>query len=129
MKKTIDINLGGTAFTIDEDAYQALKNYLDDIVSRLPDEDADVINDIEARLSELLQAHLSIRYQVVDLRMVKAAMGVMGKPDEFGEKKRREEIKESSRNTVLSKKLYRNANDRWLGGVCSGIAAYLDTDT
>ncbi len=28
----------------------------------------------------------------------------------------------------MKKKLYRNLEDRWLGGICSGIAIYMDWD-
>jgi len=87
-----------------------------------------VINDIEARLAEILQNHISIRSQVVDMPMIRNAMSVMGKPDEFGEKKRRDEMK-TPKTAKTPKRLYRNANDRWFGGVCSGIAAYLGVDT
>jgi phage shock protein PspC (stress-responsive transcriptional regulator) len=129
MKKTVDINLGGSALIIDDDAYLLLKNYLDDVASRLPEEDAEVINDIEARLAEILQNHLSVRSQVVDTAMVRSALTVMGRPEEFGEKKRIDEMKENMKTSQAPRRLYRNLNDRWLGGVCSGLAAYLGIDT
>ena len=129
MKKTIDINLGGSPFIIDEDAYKLLKNYLDDIASRLPDDDAEVINDVEARLAEILQNHISIRSQVVDSEMVKKTMSVMGRPEEFGEKTHINEMKENLRAEQAPRRLYRNMNDKWLGGVCSGLAAYFGLDT
>ena len=129
MKKTIDINLGGSPFTVDEDAYALLKNYLDDVASRLPDGDAEVINDVEARIAELLQNHLSIRSQVVDTERVKNVIAVMGRPEEFGEKKHIDEMKENLRTDKGPRRLYRNLNDRVLGGVCSGLAAYFNVDT
>lgn len=129
MKKTIDINLGGSPFIIDEDAYKLLKTYLDDIASRLPDNDAEVINDVESRLAEILQNHISIRSQVVDSEMVKKAMSVMGRPEEFGEKTHINEMKENLRAEQAPRRLYRNMNDKWLGGVCSGLAAYFGLDT
>lgn len=130
MKKTIDINLGGSPFIIDEDAYGVLKNYLDDIASRLPEGDAEVINDVESRLAEILQNHLSIRSQVVDSEIVRKAMSVMGRPEEFGERSRRpyQHLHQTFR-ADSSRRLYRNLNDRWLGGVCSGLAAYFSVDT
>jgi phage shock protein PspC (stress-responsive transcriptional regulator) len=129
MKKTIDINLGGSPFIVDEDAYAVLKNYLDDVASRLPDGDAEVMGDVEARIAELLQNHLSIRLQVVDAERVRSVISVMGRPEEFGEKKHIDRMKEDLRGDRGPRRLYRNMNDRWLGGVCSGLAAYLDLDT
>jgi len=129
MKKTVDINLGGCAFIVDDDAYLLLKNYLDDVSSRLPEDDAEVINDIEARLAEILQNHISIRSQVVDADMVKKTISVMGRPEEFGEKTRINEMKENMKTGQQApRRLYRNRSDRWLGGVCSGIAAFFGLD-
>ena len=129
MKKTIDINLGGSPFTVDEDAYELLKNYLDDIASRLPEDDAEVIRDVEARLAEILQNHLSIRAQVVDSEMIRNAMNVMGRPEEFGEKTHINEMKENMKTEQAPRRLYRNMADKWVGGVCSGAAAYFGIDT
>ena len=129
MKKTIDINLGGSPFIINDDAYQLLKNYLDDIASRLPEDDAEVINDVESRLAEILQNHLSIRSQVIDAEMIKSAMNVMGRPEEFGEKTHINEMKENMKTEQGPRRLYRNMADKWLGGVCSGVAAYFGIDT
>ena len=59
MKLTRNINLHGVVLTIDEDAYQLLKDYLSDIESRLPaDEQKDVMDDVESRIAELLQSAL-----------------------------------------------------------------------
>jgi isocitrate dehydrogenase kinase/phosphatase len=56
MKETRTINLNGMAYHIDYDAYQVLREYLSDIELRLPmDDREEVINDIEARIGELLQ--------------------------------------------------------------------------
>lgn len=131
MKKTIDINLGGSPFIIDEDAYGTLKGYLDDISSRLPEGDAEVMADVESRLAEIFNNHLSTRTQVVDSEMVRKAMSVMGRPEEFGEKSGRpyQQHHEAWRAEQGPRRLYRNLNDRWLGGVCSGLAAYFGIDT
>ncbi len=39
MKKTLNVNIGNMAFTIDEDAYYTLSGYYDDIRSRLYESD------------------------------------------------------------------------------------------
>lgn len=129
MKKTIDINLGGAPFIIDEDAFATLKNYLDDIESRLTGNDAEIISDIESRLAEIFQSHLSFRSHVVDAEIVRNAINVMGQPQEFGEKKHINQMRENMRQEKTPKRLYRNLADRRMGGVCSGLAAYFGTDT
>jgi len=56
MKKVVDINLGGQKFTIDEDAYQDLDQYLNSINRHFSTSSGfeDIIYDIENRIAELL---------------------------------------------------------------------------
>lgn len=90
MKLTRNINLHGVVLTIDEDAYQLLKDYLSDIESRLPaDEQKDVMDDVESRIAELLQSALfAQKGQSVTIDMVRDVRSRIGEPDEFGENKR-----------------------------------------
>lgn len=90
MKETRTINLNGLVFHIDNDAYQSLSNYLQDIELRLPaDERTDVMTDIEARVCELLQSALFAKnVQVVDLAMIEDIQARIGSPSDFGENKR-----------------------------------------
>lgn len=130
MKKTIDINLGGSPIIIDEDAFELLQGYLNDISSRLTGSDIEIMSDIEFRIAEIFNNNLSLRSQVVDTDMVQKAISVMGRPEEFGEKQHIDEMKQNtSNNTSNQKKLFRNMNDKMIGGVCSGLAAYFNIDT
>lgn len=90
MKLTRSINLQGVVFTIDEDAYQLLKDYLADIESRLPaDEQRDVMDDLESRIAELLQSALFVqKVESVTIDMIRDVRTRIGEPNEFGENKR-----------------------------------------
>jgi len=90
MKLTRNINLHGVVLTIDEDAYQLLKDYLADIESRLPkDEQQDVMEDLESRIAELLKAALfDCKAESVTIDMVRSVRARIGEPNEFGENKR-----------------------------------------
>ena len=90
MKLTRSINLQGVVFTIDEDAYQLLKDYLSDIDSRLPfDEKKDVMDDLESRIAELLRSALfAQKVESVTVDMIKDVRARIGEPDAFGEHKR-----------------------------------------
>ena len=72
MKKTISINLGGIAFTIDEDAYLMLHEYIESIGRHLGNSDAtkEVIQDIEARLAELFSTGKNTAKDVINLQQV-----------------------------------------------------------
>lgn len=90
MKETRTINLNGLVYNIDFDAYQDLRDYLQDIELRLPmDEKSDVLSDIEARMAELFQKALFARNaQVINRDMVNTVKAQIGAPAEFGENKR-----------------------------------------
>ena len=55
MKKTLSINLRGSVFSIDDDAYQLLKDYLNLIERHFGNEEEskEIISDIESRIAEL----------------------------------------------------------------------------
>ena len=60
MKKTLTINLGGSVFHIDEDAYQLLDKYLSNLRIHFKKEEGsdEIMNDFELRISELLSGNL-----------------------------------------------------------------------
>jgi len=130
MNKTINVNLGGIFFHIDEEAYQKLKNYLDAIRRSLIDDPQgkdEIINDIEIRISELLSEKIKNPRQVVNVKDVESIIEIMGKPEDYASEDAVFEENDFKQHTAR-KKLYRDPDDKFLGGVCSGIAHYLGVD-
>ena len=130
MNKTVNINLGGIFFHIDEEAYQKLKNYLDAIRRSLIDDPQgkdEIINDIEIRISELLSEKIKNPRQVVNVKDVESIIEIMGKPEDYASEDAVFEENDFNQHTTR-KKLYRDPDDKFLGGVCSGIAHYLGVD-
>lgn len=131
MKRTTTINLGGIVFNIDEDAYQTLSNYLSQLERHFAeDEREEILKDIEVRMAELLKCKLQYR-DVVEIADVNEVIDVIGHPEQFGEEK--EEYKNDFENSDNSfsqnpnrkyRKLYRDPENKVIGGVASGIAAY-----
>jgi len=123
MKKTLNVNIGSVAFVIDEDAYYMLRNYLDDVRSRFDvDEQAEVMNDVEMRVADILSEAIASPRQVVNTDHVRRAIAIIGKADEFGEKRWQEKRAGNGR------KLMRSRYDKVIGGVCGGLAKYLNVD-
>lgn len=129
MKKTININLGGLVFQIDEDAYDRLNLYLEALKSKFNniDEQNEIIQDIESRFAELFNSEFGISKDVVSVEMVNKAISTMGEPEEFEE----EEILEEDKSNTFSKepefatrKLFRDADDQVFVGVISGLSKY-----
>ena len=135
MKKTLTVNLGGTVFHIDEDAYRLLDNYSCNLKLHFRKEEGaeEIVDDIENRISELFQEKLSAGAQVITLADVEEVIARMGKPEDFGFDENADESA-SARTSSYSytyttrRKLYRDPDDKILGGVISGVAAYLGCD-
>jgi len=134
MNKVFNVNLGGYPFTIDEDAYAHLNNYLDTISSHFRSSDGfeEITTDIEGRVAELFRENSANR-PIITMPDVKMAISIMGTPEEFGAEavhesqhsySRKEKTKKGKYRIKTGKRLFRNPEDEVVGGVCSGIAAY-----
>ena len=129
MKKTVKINIGGVIFHLDEDAYQILQNYLTSINQRFAatEEGKEIISDIEHRIAEILQSKLSEQKQVISKEDIDEVIEIMGHPEDF-ENEEDEENNQYKNFERSSRRLYRDPDNRILGGVCSGIGSYLNID-
>jgi phage shock protein PspC (stress-responsive transcriptional regulator) len=131
MNKILNINLGGYAITIDDDAYEFLSAYLDNIRNRFSESEGrdEIVHDIEMRLGELIHTSMGNR-TIVMLPDVQAAVQVMGQPEDFGgepaatsNKSKRSSSRPSSIQT--GKRLFRDEEDTVVAGICSGLSAYV----
>ncbi|MDD4921605.1 MAG: PspC domain-containing protein [Bacteroidales bacterium] len=138
MKKTLSVNLGGSVYHIDEDAYQELMDYLQDVKRHLGDEASseEVLNDIEQRISELFTQWMQGKRVVITVMDVQNVIEVLGRPEQYenveGEAQSKEEKEMDARrgdsdrpSGNAHRKLYRDTENAILGGVCSGLAIYL----
>lgn len=135
MKKTLTVNLGGTVYHIDEDAYILLDNYLNNLRYHFRKEEGadEIVRDMEARIAELFDEALRSGLQVITIKEVEEVIARMGKPEELndGEEENASASGEKaygSESTGTSRRLFRNPDDRVLGGVVSGLAAYFGWD-
>jgi len=133
MNKTININLGGYFFHIDETAYQKLRRYLDAISKSLSDDPQgknEIIADIEARISELLSEKITDARQVVNEQDISNIIKIMGEPEDYEENETGYTDNSSSyqRKKTSNRKLYRDGDDKFLGGVAAGVGHYLGID-
>lgn len=129
MNKIIQANLAGYAIAIDEQAFELLKNYLMSLENyfREKSDSEDVAKDIEARIAELFLAKVKKQHSFINEQDVKEAIETIGSPASFADS-------EQAPNTELvttpsSKKLFRDPDDKLLGGVCAGLAAFFGLDS
>lgn len=139
MKKTLNINLNGIVFNIDEDAYNLLNEYLNNIHHVFGDDSSDadeIVSDFEARICELLSEQIYDERQVVTIKHIEEIITRMGRPDEFEQSDNHgSEYNHASQETPppyteqkIKRRLFRNPDNKIIGGVCSGIASYFDVD-
>lgn len=155
MKKTLTVNLGGTVFSIDDDAYRLLDNYLENLRLHFAKEEGaeEIVDDIELRISELFTEKVAAGQQVITISDVEAVIAQMGKPEEMeGEEETSQAAgnKDNNKNSragygagqwdgnpadgqpaqgaTVKHHLYRDPDNKMLGGVWSGLALYLGWD-
>jgi phage shock protein PspC (stress-responsive transcriptional regulator) len=132
MTKTISINLGGLLFHIDDLAYQQLLAYLDAIERQFMNETerTEIMRDIETRIAELFSERINRSTDVISTTDVAAAMAVMGQPDDFApiQDETEEQQRKNFRRPIHTKRMYRDPDERMMGGVCAGLGAYFNTD-
>ncbi len=131
MKKTVTINISGIIFHIDDDAYEKLSRYMNTIKSHFTDSDGreEIIGDIESRIAEILQGKMIENKQVITIEDIDDIISLMGEPSEFdGSAETRPEYEYRDYEKRRQKRLYRDPDNKMIGGVASGLAAYFNTD-
>lgn len=136
MKKTHNINLGGYPFTIDEDAYSQMDRYLSTIRRHFSKSEGcdEIMSDIETRMAELFNDELN-NQPIISQSHLDSVVAIMGKPEEFGatsmydDAPRSRATHDHEEDYHLGKKLFRDPENKKVGGVCSGLAAYFGIET
>jgi phage shock protein PspC (stress-responsive transcriptional regulator) len=136
MKKTLIINIGNSIIHIEEDAYEILTTYLNEIKQHFAKnaDDFEIVTDIENRIaemfSEILQAN---QKQVIELADVQSVIAQMGRVQDF-QTEDEEEAPQANTYTnytgskKLYRKLYRDTDEGVIAGVCAGLGHYLNIE-
>lgn len=143
MKKTINVAIGGCSFTIDEDAYNTLNEYLERFKGALDSSSssADVMEELEGRIADLMKAKLGGR-EVVDVKIAQEVVAQLGYPQGYkpseadnagagcnaGGNASNEYHYSGTDGERPVRKLFRDPDDKRLAGVCSGLALFLGVD-
>ncbi|MDP4267976.1 MAG: PspC domain-containing protein [Bacteroidota bacterium] len=130
MNTNISVTISGIVFHIDENAYAVLKEYLNKIGSYFSESEgrSEIIYDVESRIAEIFQGKINDKKQVIDIDDVNDVIRIMGKPEDFGGNKAESESKleDTEKPFYRRRKLYRDIDNRWLGGVCAGFEHYFN---
>jgi phage shock protein PspC (stress-responsive transcriptional regulator) len=134
MNRTITITISGIIFHIEEYAYEILREYLDNLKHHFSKTEGgdEIINDIESRIAEIFQSKISDKKQVIILEEVNEVIEILGKPENFDnagdEKNAGSDNWNKSGEHFKSKRLFRDVDNKVLGGVCSGLGHYFSLD-
>jgi phage shock protein C len=136
MKKTININLVGQPYIIDESAYEILHTYFEALKLKFTNEaeQKEILSDIEARVAEVFTQRLGKNRSVVNEEDVIYVTSLLGKPEDIaGETETTNtnsgdtKVNTSSSSTYTGpreKKLFRDTENKFVGGVISGLCHY-----
>lgn len=130
MNKTVNINIGGLIFHIDEDAFQKLSRYFEAIRRSLSNSSGheEIMKDIEMRVAELFSDRQKTDKHVINLKDVDAVVAVMGQPEDYRIDDDGSENSNPSYAAGKRKKLYRDKEKGLIGGVCTGLGHYFGID-
>ncbi len=136
MNKTLTINIGGIVFNIEVDAFEKLDNYLKEIKFHFTESQGkdEIMTDIENRIAEMFQEKVGTTKSVLIMEDVDRVIKIMGNPEDFSDSNAEENTRKSSLENSnqnyqnYRRRVYRDGDDRIIGGVCSGIANYFDID-
>ena len=138
MKKIININLSGRVIPIEDSAYEKLQAYIESLRRYFSHEDGrdEIINDIESRIAELMNEKVRKGAPSVTDADIDEIIASMGRPEDFAAAEAVDSKDQSQqgrqqynyRERKAKSRLYRDTSDKFIGGVCSGIAAYLNVD-
>ena len=129
MNKTIDIHLAQTLFSLDEQAYIILKKYLErlEFIFIKTEGGKDILEDIEVRISELFTEIKTGERYVISVKEVEQVIETLGSPEDLAGEDA--ETYETKSNYSEPKKLFRDTDDRFIGGVAGGLSHYIGIDS
>ena len=131
MNKTVNINIGGLFFHIDEDAYQKLTRYFEAIKRSLSNSSGqdEIMKDIEMRVAELLTEKQKSDKHVINTKDVDEVIVVMGQPEDYRiDEDADDKAPEPFYPYIKSRKLYRDKDRGTIAGVCTGLGHYFGID-
>ena len=129
MKRVTNACVGGRNFTLNDDAYNRLDAYLRHFKAKLTvpeSQKTEVMDDIESRISDLFYQEVGETSRVVTLELVEKVVSTLGMPD--GSPETGYTYSQAFSEDKVTKKLYRDVENKGVAGVCSGLAYYFDVD-
>lgn len=128
MKKNFSVNIGGRIFNIDDDAYECLNSYLARLRNFFAADQGceEIMADIEMRIAELLDQRKEQGQMIIALKNIEEVIAGMGEPDQLSDTETGQT--NTGSGTKTRGKLFRDPDNRQIGGVAAGIGAWFGID-
>ncbi len=127
MNEIKHIHLGRQQFTISLEAYGELKKYIDAIARQAGDAGADMTEEVESRMAELLTERGTIGDKVVLPKDVAFLKAQLGEPRDFMDSDLDEDEKPDTSEDGV-KRLFRDTDNAMLAGVAAGLGKYFGVE-
>ncbi len=131
MKRTISIHIGGYVFNIEEDAYSILETWLNSLQSKFSNDNdgSEILQDIEQGVAEHFKSMLDEAKSAITISNVNEVIRVMGAADQIKDEaipeNQEHDFVQNEEESKSNKRFFRDNEDRYIGGVASGIAHFL----
>ncbi len=122
MKQVDKVSIGKMAFVIDKDARVVLEEYLDSLAEYYSGNPAhsEILTGIEERIAELL-GEKGYRDRNISVEVIDEIIHILGRPDDL-------KIESEPQPKKRKKRLFRNPDNKILGGVFGGLGVYCGVD-
>lgn len=130
MKRTIRITIKGLSYHLDEDAYQALNDYLHGIRNQFSskEESEEIIEEVECRIAEIFTDWTNDQKQVISVEDIQRVITIIGEPADFLTDDEQAQNTHKETHDRHAGKIYRDKDNAVFGGVCSGLGSYFSID-
>ena len=125
MKEVEKLSIGGYAFTLEKDASAEVERYLRDLEAHYLGQQGgkEIMEGIEERMAELLLERCG-QNGVVTMADIRGIIDILGRPERI----EADDPEPANPQERPRRKLYRDMENKTVGGVCAGLAAYFDVD-
>lgn len=129
MENIKQISLNGIVFNVEEDGYVVLKEYIDNLEKYYANKEdgKEIVEDIQIRFSELLLERRTFENKAITLKDIEETIAILGYPENFEQEANTSENSKTE-SSKKRKRLYRDKENAYIAGVCSGLSYYTEID-
>ena len=125
MTEVEKVSIGGYAFTLEKDASMEVEHYLKGLEAHYLSQPGgkEIMEGIEERMAELLLERCG-QHGVASVQDIRGIIDILGRPERI----EADDPEPERPQEAPQRKLYRDLENKRIGGVCAGLANYFHFD-